>query len=74
MKVPYNTSDFRKERAEAWEAHIKRAKMILTTRGERALRNPHAETGRICRCQDYFCCAAFTVFTEHQRKYYEPSH
>lgn len=42
------------------------ARRLLAEKGREALNNPHAMTGRICRCGDCFCCAALQVLNENE--------
>lgn len=48
------------------ERFLIEARKVLAEKGAGALYSPHAMTGRICRCNDCFCCAALQVYTEHQ--------
>ena len=47
---------------------ILHARRLLATEGREALRNPHAEIGKICGCGTCFCCAALFVLREDARR------
>lgn len=44
------------------------ARRILREKGIHALYNPHAATGKICRCGNCFCCAAWQVWCEARKE------
>lgn len=50
-----------------WENQLRKARALLHSKGLNALLNPHASTGRICRCHDCFCCAALQVYNEARK-------
>jgi CDGSH-type Zn-finger protein len=50
--------------APTWENQLAKARKLAAKDGIEALNNPHAMTGRICRCGDCFCCAALAVYEE----------
>jgi|SRR5205809_3496495 len=47
-----------------WENQLSAARKLAADKGLSALNNPHAMTGRICRCGSCFCCAALAVYNE----------
>lgn len=51
-----------------WENQVWHAERLLADKGERALENPHAMTGRICGCGSCFCCAALYVLKKHRER------
>lgn len=50
-----------------WENQLWQARRLLKEKGLEALYNPHAMTGRICRCGQCFCCAALQVYYETKK-------
>jgi len=51
-----------------FELQIGQAQKLAAERGIAALRNPHVFTGRVCGCNNCFCCAALKVYNGLIRK------
>ena len=52
-----------------FEKYLNQARELLKQKGLESLRNPHAMTGRICRCNNCLCCAALQVYSENRFDY-----
>lgn len=48
-----------------YENQLWHARKLLAEKGREALNNPHAMTGRTCKCGQCFCCAAAQVVAEY---------
>ena len=58
--------------APTWANQLQRARKLLAEKGESELNNPHAMTGKICKCEQCFCCAALYVLNEYKRTRSKP--
>jgi len=47
-----------------WNNQLWHARKLAEEKGLEALNDPHAMTGRICKCGLCFCCAALQVYNE----------
>lgn len=57
-----------KHEEPTYENQLCHARKVLAEQGRKALNNPHAMTGRSCKCGSCFCCAAAQVVREHDEK------